>query len=149
MKFEVIIKTILIFSIVSLIFVPGLKGMENYSSDQDIEILESPTKLDDYDSYRFCYIESGDVNLDHFSFFRIGLFWPAPPGFGLGQVGVVLKGWRGDTRLTVKSIYGTTTYDYDIHVYVRGFVGYAWPTVSIYGGMLKGCAFIAVVSPLN
>jgi hypothetical protein len=77
------------------------------------------------------------------------LFWPAPPGFGFGQVGVVLKGWRGDTRLTVKSIYGTITYDYDVHVYVRGFVGYAWPTVSIYGGILKGCAFISIVSPVN
>ena len=109
MKFKTITRTILIFSIISLIFIPGLKGIKNYSPEEDIEISEPSTKLDDYDIYRFCYIESGDVNLDHFSFYRMGLFWPAPPGFGIGQVGVVLKGWRGETRLTVKSIYGTTT----------------------------------------
>ena len=42
-----------------------------------------------------------------------------------------------------------TTYDNDVKVSIKGFIGYAYPTVSIFGGILKGRTFIAKVSPLN
>ena len=150
MKFEIISKTIIIILLIGLIIAPSLNALENYTADQEKEISETVDNLESYDIYRFCYVESGDVDHDQFSFYRLGFFCPAPPGFGIGRVGVNLIGWRDVTRLTVTNIFGTkTNYEYDVGVYVRGFIGYAWPTVSIYGGILKGRALIAKVSPVN
>jgi hypothetical protein len=149
MKFKTISKTILIISFVGLIIAPSLNALGNYTTDQDIEISNTADKLEGYDIYRFCYVESGDV--DHDKMGRYGIFWPAPPGYGIAfAVCTDLIGWRAGTRLTVTNIFGTkTTYDYDVHVSVKGFIGCAYPTVRVFEGILKGRACIAEVFPLG
>ena len=149
MKFKTISKIILIILLIGLIIVPGISAIGYYSPILEKDISRSADKLEDSDIYRFCYVESGHVDHNQHSFSQWGLFWPNPPGFGIGRVSLDLKGWRGVTRLKVKNIFGTTTYDYDIHVSVRGFIGCAWPTVSIYEGILKGRAVIAIISTLE
>ena len=149
MKFKTISKSISIILLIGFIIVPSVSAIDYNSPNLEKEISRTADKLDDYDIYRFCYVESGYVDHEQHSFSQWGLFWPNPPGFGIGRVSLDLKGWRDDTRLKVKNIFGTTTYDFDVHVSVRGFIGCAWPTVSIYEGILKGRAVIAIVSPIE
>jgi hypothetical protein len=148
MKYKTISNSILTILLIGLITFPSIHAI-NYSPFLEKEISETNDKLDDYDVYRFCYVESGNVDHNQYSFYQKGFFWPTPPGFGIGRIGLDLKGWRSDTRLIVKSIFGTTIYDYDVRVYVIDFIGYAWPTVSIYEGILNGCTHIAIVSSLE
>lgn len=148
MKFKITSSIILIVLFIGLIEVPNLSAVDSYNFDLGKKISENTDILYNYDTYSLCYVESGDVDHDQHSFYTIGFFQGGPPGFGIGRVGLDLKGWRDDTRLTVKSVYGIKTYDYDVHIEIRGFIGCAWPTVSIYGGILKGYALIVKVSPI-
>ena len=149
MKYKIILETILIIILIGFILLPSINAIKYCSPYHEKEISETNARIDDYDIYRFCYVESGDVNHDHFNFYKRGFFWPASPGLGIGRVGVYLKDWRGNTRLKVENIFGTTSYNYDVKVFVRGFIGYAWPTVSIYGGILKGYAILAKIGPIE
>jgi hypothetical protein len=148
MKLKITIKIILIILLIGLILSQSISAVNYCNLYLKKEISEKTDKLDNYYIYSLCYVESGDVDHDQFSFYERGFFWPNPPGFGIGRIGLDLKGWRNETRLTVKSIYGTIVYDCDVHIDIRGFIGYAWPTVSVYGGILKGRALIAKISPL-
>ena len=149
MKIKTISKTLLIILLIALIVVPSTNATNYYNSPLEKDILETTDELNDVDIYRICYVESGDVNHDQHTFSKSGLFLGFPPGFGIGRVSLDLKGWRGDKRIKVKNVFGTTIYDHDVHVSVRGFIGCAYPTVSIFGGILKGHAFYALISPLN
>jgi hypothetical protein len=149
MKIKIISKTLLIILLIALIVVPSTNAINYHNSAVEKDNLVTTDELNDVDIYRICYVESGDVDHDQHTFSRSGLFLGFPPGFGIGRVSIDLKGWRGDTRIKVKNIFGTTIYNYDVHVSVRGFIGCAYPTVSIFGGILKGRAFYALVSPLN
>lgn len=147
MKFETISKTTSLILLIGLLVVPSTYALEYFNSNLEEEISDTSHKLNDEDLYRLCYVESGYV--DHDNVYTSGFFLGFPPGFGIGRVSVGLIGWRGEPRLKVKNMFGTTIYDYDVHVYLRGFIGCIYPTVSIYQGILKGRAIIAKVSPLE
>jgi hypothetical protein len=149
MKYRTISNTLLIILLIDLIIFPRITAVEHYDTYFEKELSETIDKFDDYDIYRFCYIESGYVDHEQQSYYQRRIFWPAPPGFGFGLVILDLIGLNGDLRLKVNNIFGTTIYDYDVHVIVIGFIGYAWPTVSIYQGILKGCANIVIIAPIT
>jgi hypothetical protein len=128
--------------------IPNTNAIYNYSSDIEEEIIDTTDELNDECLHILCHIESGEVlheNVD-----RNGLFFEDIPSFGIYfNAHVDLIGWQEGSRLTVKNIFETKTYDYDVHVYVKGFIGCIFPNVPGFFGILKGYAFYAEVSPLN
>ena len=94
--------------------------------------------------HMFCFVESGDVRHDNVS--HKGIFLGFPPGLGVGRAHLDLLGGIGETRLKVRNIFGTKIYDRNVSVSLRGFIGCIYPTVSIYGGILKGFSLITIVN---
>jgi hypothetical protein len=145
MKIKAIPKTALIILLIGLIVVPSSNAINYYNSTLKKEILIKYHELNDEDLYRFCYAESGAYSYENVC--TTGFFFWGPPGFGIGRVSIDLIG--GGVNLKIIKIFRTISYDNDVHVELRGFIGCVYPTVSIYGGILEGRAIIVKVSPLN
>ena len=148
MKRKIPLKIIIILLLIILIVVPSINAINFYNSENKVEITDTINESNDEFLHMLCYIESGEVlheNVD-----RIGLFFEDISDFGIYiHAHVDLIGWQEGARLTVKNIYGTTTYDHDVSVSIIGFIGCIFPTVPSFIGILKGLAFIVKVSPLN
>ena len=108
------------------------------------EISEKHTS-NEIDTHRLCYIECGNAKIKNVK--TIGIFIPGPPGYGIGFVSADLIGW--ENVLKVVKVFRTKVYDHSVHVKLIGFIGYVYPTVSVYGGILQGRAIIAIVWPLS
>lgn len=98
----------------------------------------------------FSFVESGYVQ--HRNMNCSGIYFSYPFCFCIGSVKIDLSGFQGapeEPRLTVKSISGTTTYEENVSVVLRGFIGRVQPTGHISGGFLKGHAVIAKICLLE
>ena len=98
----------------------------------------------------FSFVESGYVQHRNFDYKGIGISFPFC--FYIGRVEIdllVFDSYPEESRLTVKSITGTTTYMENISVVLKGFIGWVQPTGHISDGFLKGWAIITKVSPLR
>ncbi len=106
------------------------------------------------DNYHFIsYIKSGIVEHRNYSGGFIFLF-PIYLGDGIGHIGigrnfnVHLKGEGNETRLRVNKILRHTTYNEDINVNIKGFIGVFQPTGGLSGGYLFGFALITKITIL-
>lgn len=148
MKSLTISKTILLTILIILTIIPITNAVEYYKPDFKDVILEKSDKLYNEDLHILSYVKSGDICHENFDY--IGLYSWGLNGFCIGLlVHLDLTWWQEETRLTVRNIFGLTTYDYDVRVTLRGFIGFILPSVPSVPGTLKGCAIITKVIPLN
>ena len=106
------------------------------------------------DNYHFfSYIKSGRVEHRNYSGAFMFIF-PINLGNGIGHIGigrnfnVHLKGEGNETRLSVNKILRVTSYNEDIKVNIKGFIGVFQPTGGLSGGYLFGFALITKITIL-
>lgn len=104
-------------------------------------------------NYKFCFIESGDVQHRNFG----GKFLGVPTSFhdeiahlGIGTFILDLLSWNGnnDIRLKISSSHTITEYRQDVRIYVKTLIGFFQPTGHLSGGVLSGFAVSVKIYPL-
>jgi hypothetical protein len=150
-KFLIIVLFLLIISVSCSSIINANISKTPVDSDS-VDIRSESFKLEDekINVHRFCYIKSGNVEHRNLNgpFFCIPIVIGSNlRHFGIGSFSIHLKG--GGVRLYVSNIFRKTTYNEDVIVSVKGFIGMVQPTGGLSAGFLSGYSLITCVTPLK
>jgi len=143
MKKEWVVKTLAVGIVVLLIgisFILNTNAM-TLSDKKSIEITK------DSFNHFFCFVESGYVNHENVIISGFNLSYPF--SFCIGSIKLNLTAFHQqpeEIRLSIKHIFKTIYYEFNVSVTLKGFIGRIQPTGSVSAGFLKGFALFTQVT---